>query len=296
MLASGKADVWDSGRVASNQSVNVRYAGPALAVSKRYYWRVNAWDQNGKAYPPSDVTWWETGLLDSAGWKAQWISYEDEEHRSVREAKAEWVAVPEIAGSTQSPREGHFYFRYKFDVPGDVREAKLNITGEDTVAAWLNGKQEVQLKPQPAWVNIPWRTYSVFDVTSDVHSGSNTLAADVLRYDAGGNAHTPFSATLYVKLADGKLVTYKTSAGGWKATRQADGNWTASDFDDSAWPAAIVYPGPTGLGGEDAGNPWIPGPVVSVSGFSGQSPSLLAASPIPRLLHELHTVVQAQKV
>src|SRR5690349_15452680 len=47
-LASGKADVWDSGRVASNQSVHVSYAGSALAASKRYFWRVKVWDQNGK--------------------------------------------------------------------------------------------------------------------------------------------------------------------------------------------------------------------------------------------------------
>src|SRR5690349_5639978 len=42
LLAAGKADVWDSGRVSSSQSVNVRYAGPVLAASKRYYWRVKA--------------------------------------------------------------------------------------------------------------------------------------------------------------------------------------------------------------------------------------------------------------
>ena len=84
----------------------------------------------------------------------------------------------------------------------------------------------------------------------------------VLRYDSGGNAHTPFSATLYVKLADGKSITFKTGATGWKGTRQANGNWTSENFDDSTWPMAIAYPGPTGLSGKDAGNPWAPGPVI----------------------------------
>ena len=46
-LAQG--DVWDSGPVNSAQSVNVAYAGPALASRRRYYWQVRVWDQQGQA-------------------------------------------------------------------------------------------------------------------------------------------------------------------------------------------------------------------------------------------------------
>ncbi len=75
LLAVGHADVWDSGRVASGQSVGVPYAGPALAPSTRYYWKVLVWDQEGKPAPESPVSWWETGLLKQP-WRAQWIGYE----------------------------------------------------------------------------------------------------------------------------------------------------------------------------------------------------------------------------
>ncbi len=51
ILSTGKADVWDSGRVESDNSTPVQYGGPALEPSKRYYWRVTVWDENGKAYP-----------------------------------------------------------------------------------------------------------------------------------------------------------------------------------------------------------------------------------------------------
>src|ERR1019366_9617834 len=37
---SGKADLWDSGRIESEQSLNVPYAGPALKPSARYFWWV----------------------------------------------------------------------------------------------------------------------------------------------------------------------------------------------------------------------------------------------------------------
>jgi alpha-L-rhamnosidase len=90
LLTGGKPDVWDSGRIASDKSFGVVYGGPELAASTRYYWRVEVWDKDGKPYPASDVSWWETGLLKES-WKAQWIGYEDAEHRAVRKSGATWI-------------------------------------------------------------------------------------------------------------------------------------------------------------------------------------------------------------
>ncbi|HEV2215583.1 MAG TPA: hypothetical protein VGR64_09870, partial [Terracidiphilus sp.] len=53
-LQAGNADVWQSGRVAGGQSLNVRYAGPALKPETRYYWRVTVWGATGKKYEPSE--------------------------------------------------------------------------------------------------------------------------------------------------------------------------------------------------------------------------------------------------
>ena len=85
-LESGKADVWDSGRVVSEQSIGVVYRGPSLSPSKRYYWRVKLWDAAGKEYPQSETSWWETGLLIQDAWNAPWIGYETPEESAVRHA------------------------------------------------------------------------------------------------------------------------------------------------------------------------------------------------------------------
>ena len=46
-LAQDHADIWDSGRVDSDQSVNVLYGGPAVESRRRYYWQVRVWDSQG---------------------------------------------------------------------------------------------------------------------------------------------------------------------------------------------------------------------------------------------------------
>lgn len=71
----GSADVWSSGKVASDRQVGVRYGGPALKPATRYYWRVRAWDDRKAASPWSAHASFETGLLNSGDWDgAQWIT------------------------------------------------------------------------------------------------------------------------------------------------------------------------------------------------------------------------------
>src|SRR5262245_45641593 len=57
-LKSDRGDVWDSGKVASDQSIHVEYAGPALRSRQRVYWKVRTWDRDGAASPWSEIAWW----------------------------------------------------------------------------------------------------------------------------------------------------------------------------------------------------------------------------------------------
>ncbi len=156
-LSAGKADVWDSGKVESGDSIGVMYGGPAMQASKRYFWRVLVWDRDGKAYPASDATWWETGLLRQENWKATWIGFEEKEERAVRESGAKWITNAETS-SDKKDKSSHD-FRFHFSVNGTVKHAALYATGEDTTAAWLNGKQEMETSPLPPYGHQPWKTY-----------------------------------------------------------------------------------------------------------------------------------------
>src|SRR5262245_55635595 len=46
-LSSGKADLWDSGKTDSDQSVGVIYAGPELKSRQKCFWQVRVWDKDG---------------------------------------------------------------------------------------------------------------------------------------------------------------------------------------------------------------------------------------------------------
>ena len=70
--SAGQADLWDSGKVESDQSVHVVYAGKSLASRQRVYWYVTVWDESGSA-STSEVAWFELGLLARSDWRGDWI-------------------------------------------------------------------------------------------------------------------------------------------------------------------------------------------------------------------------------
>ncbi len=74
LLAADKGDLWDSGRVQSNQSVGIQFAGKPLLSRAACFWKVRIWDRNGKPSGWSLPASWTMGLLQSSDWNAQWIS------------------------------------------------------------------------------------------------------------------------------------------------------------------------------------------------------------------------------
>lgn len=240
LLMSGRADVWDSGRVPSDRSVDVPYAGRPLQPETRYYWRIQAWDRRGKPYLASEIRWWETGLMGQDHWVGQWIGYEDREQSALRAADAQWVTNPEVE-NYHGKGATHHDFRLHFSSSAAIRTAVLFVTGEDTAAAWIDGTQVMRAQKQPPWGRTPWRTYRCQDVTSEIHSGSNVLAIEITHYD-GGRSITPMNAILYIEDADGSVRTLETGTPGWKSSFEAAGDWQNPGFEDSAWFAPVAYP------------------------------------------------------
>jgi alpha-L-rhamnosidase len=282
--ASGalKADIWDSGRIASEQSVDVRYAGPALEAQKRYYWQVRVWDKDGKSYPLSDASWWETGLFASANWKAKWIGYEGQELHSIREAGAIWITNAVVPNYT-TQGDTHHDFRFAFPLQKSVKRALLYATGQDTAAAWINGAQVLQAQRLTPWKQMPWKSYVTEDVTAQLHQGQNLIAIGVTHYDVGGrnaqvDTQIPMSMCLYLLMDDGSVQVLTSASPGWKAAMNASENWYAEQFDDSSWKSAEPFaPKSALMGGGDVGNPIPTGPVTILRHNFEESKPILSA-------------------
>jgi hypothetical protein len=62
-IARDAADMWDSGKVTSTESIGIEYAGRPLAPDSTYYWKVRTWNEDDKASPYSQVQMFRTGTL-----------------------------------------------------------------------------------------------------------------------------------------------------------------------------------------------------------------------------------------
>ncbi len=78
LLKDNRADLWNTGKVTSDQSIQIAYSGRPLTSRTRCYWKVRVWDKDDKPSPFSEVATWEMGLLKPDDWQAKWITAPDD--------------------------------------------------------------------------------------------------------------------------------------------------------------------------------------------------------------------------
>ena len=98
-LAAGQGDLWDSGKVASDRSIQVVYQGSPLGSRTRAFWKVRVWDRDDIASPYSATAFWEMGLLLPTDWTASWIAGS----APLSTAGLQWLWYPEGDPVTSAP-------------------------------------------------------------------------------------------------------------------------------------------------------------------------------------------------
>ena len=249
-LQSGEADLWDSGRVESDQSLHVVYEGPALESRQRVYGQVTVWDEQG-VEATSEVLWFEMGLLEKTDWQAEWIG----------------------ATLTGGPRTNvpAPYLRRRFTVPGAVKSARLYSTALGLYECSINGQVAGDEVFAPGWTDYRKRIqYLVHDVTVLVSEGENVICAVVGDGWAAGHVgmgarqnyvrQPQFLAQLEVTLEDGARVVICTDSewvhqygpllendllmGEAYDARLEMPGWDAQGFDASDWLPVKVFDNP----------------------------------------------------
>jgi alpha-L-rhamnosidase len=73
LLDQDKGDLWDTGKVPSDETAQIAYQGRPLVSREHCFWKVRVWDGEGGRGNWSPVAEWEMGLLKPADWEAKWI-------------------------------------------------------------------------------------------------------------------------------------------------------------------------------------------------------------------------------
>ena len=153
----GAADLWDSGRVDSDDTLGVVYAGRVLESRLRAWWTVEAWDETG-ASAVSEPAYWEMGMLRADEWTAQWIGME-------------------LAGGPEHGTPAPF-LRKGFSLRARPTAARLYVSALGLYEFWLNGQRVGAEELAPGWTDYTKRVpYQVHDVTAVLRGGENRMGA-----------------------------------------------------------------------------------------------------------------------
>ncbi|MFL7807447.1 MAG: glycoside hydrolase family 78 protein, partial [Anaerolineae bacterium] len=234
---------WDTGKVAGDRSIHVRYEGPPLRSGQRYTWRVRAWDGEDVPSAWSDPAWWEMGLLEPADWRASWI-------------EPDWEVDPKA--SKPCP-----YMRRTFRLDGQVRLARAYVTSHGLYELSLNGQRVGDQVFTPGFSSYHDRLqYQVYDVGDLLIEGENAVGAilgdgwyrgsvDVASRRNVYGERLALLLQIHVRYEDGREA-WVTSDEEWRATtgpilksdlkdgeiydaRREMPGWDSPGFDDGDW-------------------------------------------------------------
>lgn len=235
LLKKNQGDLWDSGRIQSDQTFGVVYGGADLTSETDCFWQVKVWDKDNLATGWSETATWSMGLLKPADWKGQWIGFDlpATEKENIYEtvmAKADWIWAEANAGQGAAP--GTRFFRKSFELPENraIKKADCFLTADDSFQFFVN---EQKVESGQGWGQM--HSISLID---HFRSGQNLFAVQAAN---AGNGPNPAGLIIAVRIEfeDGGVLVMTTD-NQWRATATQSPNWNTAGFDDSSWEAASV--------------------------------------------------------
>ena len=249
LLASGKGDLWDSGKVQTCQSPLIEYGGHPLNSRSVGHWMVRLWDSEDSASDFSEVGSFEVALLEQSDWVANWVGF-------------------------PAGRNGNaLYFRNTYTLDRSVTRARAYICGMGWYEFRINGKKVGDRVLEPAQSEFSKRVlYSTFDVTEYLNTGANVVGAIVgpgwygvpkliVQIEAElvdgttrrmiTNDRTNNDVDLW-KVSDGPIVSSGVFDGEIYDARLEKPNWDRSTGDESsyvhggAWVSSMIVDPPGG--------------------------------------------------
>jgi alpha-L-rhamnosidase len=270
-LEADEGDVWDSGKIISDKSSHIAYAGAGLKSRQKVFWKVGIWESETELPIWSDISTWEMAFLEDSDWTAKWIGHDENRQ-------------PVVGQKNPAP-----YFRKQFILDDDIQNARAYISGLGYYELFINGKKVGDRVLAPNQTNYDKRQqksyyngkitnmstrvlYETHDITSYLRKGKNVVSVILgngwyfqnerdeyvpLCYD------TPrFIAQLEMNGSDNKTTTI-ISDESWKISygpildnniyfgeiydaRKEIPGWDLADFDDNSCDNASIVRTPEG--------------------------------------------------
>jgi hypothetical protein len=276
LLVDNHGDLWDSGRVQSDQSNQLEYAGKPLRSSQQVFWKVQIWDEHGDPSPWSNPASWTMGVLDDADWRAEWISAPEAVVESPPFAGIHIMghALPPPFASAPHPAYPTMLLRREFVVKARLQRAVVHLCGLGQYELTINGRRVSDDLLAPGWTKYDKTLlYDTYDVTPLLLAGTNALGVLLGNgmYNVRGGRYAKFIGSfgalktigqLRLEYADGTVdvvgtdgkwrvhpgpITFSCVYGGedYDARLEPKG-WNQPDFGDTGWEEALVVSGPGG--------------------------------------------------
>lgn len=196
MLKSGKADMWDSGKIVGSETAWIAYRGTSLKSAHRYFWKVLIWDERGQASDWSSTSFWDTGLKPGE-WNASWIG-----------------APPAIENA------GAPYIRQSLQLKPGCISVRAYVCSAGYHELYVNGRKADDRVLEPAQTEYPHHIlYSCYDITAMVRAGKNLVG--VILGNGWYNQEKAFGGFVYghpammahidAEYPDGSRITLVTS-------------------------------------------------------------------------------------
>lgn len=271
LLAEDKGDLWNTGKIESDQSVQIVYQGEELETREQVFWKVRVWDRDGKPSEWSEIAKWEMAL-NPFDWQAKWTGAPDK-----------------MVGNTEKMNPA-IYFRKRIHLSSQVKKARAYISGLGYYELYINGKKVGDHVLSPNHTNYDRRQspvdfdeqgvgnmstrvlYETWDITSFLQHGENIFGVclgngwyfqNERKEDLPYSYDTPrFIAQFEVEFVDGTRKRI-LSDGSWEAffgpilhngiysgeiydARLEEENWNDIGFTKSNWEKAKVVRPPEG--------------------------------------------------
>jgi alpha-L-rhamnosidase len=153
LLQEGKADLWDSEKTGSPESVLVPYSGAGLSPGTVVYWKVRVWNKDGKASPWCEPARFSVGLLNPGDWSGKYIGLSKDD------------------GEQQCP-----LLRKQFDLDDASGTFLLHVNSLGYHEIYVNGNKVGDCVLAPAVSQFDRRSLVLtHDVSEYVHEGHNDL-------------------------------------------------------------------------------------------------------------------------